>query len=85
MTAMMNESEMRASVADRAANDEDFRAQLLSDPAAAIHDAFGIALPSSITLQVHEETRDSFHLVLPPSASLTEQELAGVVGGSPAW
>ena len=81
MAEMTTEMEMRAAIAELAEKDEEFRARLLDNPAEAIHDAFRIMIPPGVTLQVHEETRDSFHLVLPPSAQLTEQELAGVVAG----
>ena len=82
MAQMRTEAELRAEITAKAASDEEFRAKLLDNPAEAVSDAFRIAIPQGVTLQVHEETRNSFHLVLPPSAQLTEQELAGVVGGN---
>lgn len=81
MVEMMNEQELRAAVTDLAAEDEDFRAKLLSDPARAFEDAFSIPVPAGVTIQVHEETRSEFHLVLPRSARLSEEELASVLGG----
>ena len=79
---LLTESELRMAITEAATNDEEFRAKLLDNPAEAVEEAFDIELPSGLTFQVHEETRDSFHLVLPPSAQLTQEELAAVSGGN---
>lgn len=85
MAQMMTESELRAAITEKATNDEEFRARLLDNPADAVNDAFEITIPPGYSLQVHEETRNEFHLILPPSASLSQEELAGVVGGHSNW
>jgi Nitrile hydratase, alpha chain len=52
-------------IAARAARDEEFRQQLIRDPAATLEREFGARLPEGVTIQVHEETDDVVHLVVP--------------------
>ena len=52
-------------VLQRAASDPQFRQQLLSDPRAAVEQAFGIRLPDEVKVQVLEETANHVYLVLP--------------------
>ncbi len=73
--------EMRAELIGRAGTDAGFRAQLIDNPRAAIKDAFGIEVPESMSLTVHEDTATAAHLVLPPTARLSDDELAGVAAG----
>ncbi len=73
--------EMRAELIGRAGKDAGFRAQLLDDPKAAIKDALGIDVPESLSLTVHEDTAMAAHLVLPPMARLSDDDLAGVAAG----
>lgn len=55
-------------VVGKATEDADFRAWLLSDPKGAISQELGVAIPVSMSIQVHEESGTTAHLVLPPAA-----------------
>ena len=74
--------EMRARSMDKAAEDRGFRTQLLADPKATISAELGVFIPEEFTIQVHEDSGTSAHLVLPPSDQLTEEDLAQVAGGN---
>ncbi len=71
-----------AKVVARAWSDEAFKAQLLSDPAAALKEA-GVAVPDGVTVEVVENTETLFHLVLPPrpDEELSDEALEKVAGG----
>ena len=73
-------SEMRESLLQKAADDDAFRAQLIADPKAAVKDAVGVEIPAGFDLHVHEEDASTSHLVLPPTADLTETEMATAAG-----
>ena len=73
--------QMRERLIERATEDETFRARLLSDPKAAVHEELGLRIPAGYTVQVHEEAADTGHLVLPPSAQLDEAALGQAAGG----
>ena len=62
--------------------DPEFRSLLTANPKSAIEGKLGSKLPEAITIEVHEESATSFHLVLPPSGKLTEEELAKVFAGN---
>ncbi len=81
MESTKSHSELRADLIDKAVTDDEFRSRLVDDPKSAIKDALGIELPDSIAIHVHEDTEMSAHLVLPPMASLNEDDLAAVAGG----
>ena len=81
MGDMKTHDQMRAELIGRAANDDSFRARLTTDPRAAIKEALNVDVPDSMTVKVHEETALSAHLVLPPSAGLTEADLEGIAAG----
>ena len=55
-------------VFDRAMKDEAFRQELLRSPKEVLERELGITLPQGLTVQVHEETPTTHHLVLPLSA-----------------
>ena len=78
---METAKELRAKVVGKAAKDADFRAQLLSDPKAAIGQELGVTIPASMSIEVHEEGGGTAHLVLPPASKLNAQDLAGVSAG----
>ena len=69
------------SIKQRAWEDDDFRDRLLADPNGAFAEEFGADVPPGFTVEVHEDTPNTAHLVLPPAGRLTEADLAGVVGG----
>ncbi len=73
--------ELRAELIGKAAADDGFRAKLIAEPKAAVKEALGVDLPESITVHVHEETGLSAHVVLPPSAGLTEVDLERIAAG----
>src|SRR5215831_1442454 len=50
----------------RAMKDERFREALLANPKTLIEQELGASLPQGVIIQVHEETRSTVHLVLPP-------------------
>ncbi len=79
---MKTRTELDAELIARVADDEEFRAQLLENPRAAIQQATGIAIPEDFTIQVHEEDSMTVHVVLPASGQLTESDLELVAGGN---
>ena len=78
---METASEMRAKILNKATEDADFRARLLSDPKAAIGQELGVAIPESMSIEVHEDGGATAHLVLPPDSKLNEHDLGAVSGG----
>lgn len=71
-------------ILERAARDRDFRARLLSDPAAAVRNAFGVILPHDYRIKFIERPRDLDSLVVLPDVDcgeLDEGELEQVAGG----
>ena len=80
---MKSRDEMRAHIIGKATEDETFRSKLLSDPKSSIEEELGITIPDGVTVQVHENTTQNVHLVLPPAMKLSDTDLkANVVGGS---
>ena len=77
----MTQAEIQSKIIAKAQAEPEFRAQLIADPKATIEGLSGVELPEAINLQVHEDSATSFHLVLPPSGKLTEDELATVFAG----
>ena len=77
----MTQAEMQSKLIAKAQAEPEFRAQLVADPKAAIEGLIGLELPAAITIEVHEDSATSFHLVLPPSGKLTEDELATAFAG----
>ena len=78
---MKTYAELRADVLDKAAQDEGFRARLLADPKAAVQEATGLTLPDSVSIEVHEESASTAHLVLSPSGALTDGDLQRIAAG----
>ena len=81
MEAMKTHEEMHAELLAKAAEDDGFRAWLIEDPKAAIKDALNLDLPDAVTVRVFEDDAATAHLVLPPSADLTDAELEAIGGG----
>lgn len=63
-------------VAHRASMDAPFRAQLLSDPAGAIHGAFGVALPDGFRIRFVEKDPGLDALVVLPDLRASDDELS---------
>ena len=72
---------IRERLIEKATADEAFRARLLADPKETVQDELGLQAPEGFTLMVHEETANTSHLVLPPSAKLDEAALGQAAGG----
>jgi hypothetical protein len=70
-----------SSLAWKALEDAELRARLIADPNGVLAQEFDGEVPPGFTVEVHEETETTAHLVLPPAGLLTETELAGVGGG----
>ena len=78
---MQTAQEMEKTVLDKASEDADFRARLLSNPKDAIQQAVGVTVPDGFTIKVHEEDSMTAHLVLPPTGKLSAADLSTVAGG----
>ena len=78
---MTTATEIRDRILSKAAEDGEFRALLIADPKAAISAETGTTLPEGFEVVVHEDSAATAHLVLPPSPTLTEAELAKASGG----
>jgi hypothetical protein len=82
---------LQARLIAKAWKDEKFRQELLRNPNAAVEREFGMKLPPGIQIQVHEETSNTLHLVLPSNADapaeaeLTDADLEAVAGGGATW
>ena len=80
---MMSRAEAEQRIRDKAESDEDFRAQLKSDPRSALSAELGVEIPDEVTVHVHEESVSEVHLVLPPAnEDLSDAELEMVSGGA---
>ena len=80
--------EVRRTLIERSARDENFRRRLLDDPKGTVEQEFGTRLPEGIEIRVVEETPNVVYLVLPPKESasaqgseLSDRELEAVAGG----
>lgn len=71
-------------IAEKLAADPAFRDELLADPRAAIGAVFGLEVPESVTITVHEESLTDVHLVIPRATGdeLHEEDLDLVAGGA---
>ena len=78
---METANEMKAKIVDKANQDDEFRARLLSDPKAAIQQELGVAIPASLSVEVHEDSAATAHLVLSPGSRLSEPDMEAVAGG----
>ena len=77
----MTISELREHLIEKSTVDSEFRSQLMADPKAAIKAETGVTVPSGFNVEVHEDTADTSHLVIPPSARLGEADLVHAAGG----
>lgn len=73
----------QAKLAAMVMDDPALRARLLADPRAVLREIAGVEIPDTITVAVHEESADAFHLVIPPALAdeLSEDQLDSVAGG----
>ena len=88
-TGMMTAAEMRERLIGKATRNDEFRARLVADPKDAIRNEWGMTFPDEFTIEVHEESADTGHLVLPPPSKLSEADLYRAAGGwthnNPNW
>ncbi len=72
----------------KAMTDPNFRQRLLSNPKTVLEKEMGVTLPTTVNIQVHEETETTVHLVLPAAQQvsvmqdLSDEELEQVAGGA---
>ncbi len=78
---MKTSEDMRAHLTARAAEDSAFRAQLIADPKSVMNQEFGITVPDSIQVVVHESDMRTVHLALPPDPTLNEEQLEAISAG----
>ena len=78
---MTTATEMKTKILTKAAEDDKFRTRLIADPKAAISAETGVTVPEGFDIVVHEDSGTTAHLVLPPSPSLTEDEMKQITGG----
>jgi hypothetical protein len=86
--AIPTRAEVDALVREKLAADPAFRDALLADPRAALSELVGTPIPEIVTINVHEESLTSVHLVLPSrpaSAELSDDDLELVAGGGVCW
>ena len=75
---MKSGAKMREHILGKATDDAEFRARLAADPKGALNEEFGVSLPDSFAISVHEDSSTHVHLVLPPTGQLSEKELKAV-------
>ena len=80
---MQSEAEVKAHIAMKAAEDDDFRARLVADPRATVEAETGLRFPDGYQLHVYEESATDAHLVLPPKPELSREQLGRIAGGNP--
>lgn len=80
--ALQSGEELRARIVARAVEDLSFRSELVSDPKTVINREFGVEIPESVEIEVHESDFKKVHLALPPSFKLAEEQLAAFAGGA---
>ena len=79
---MMSGDEMLRRIVEKsAAQDTEFRQRLLADPKTTISEELGIAIPDSMTIEVHENDMRTVHLALPPDPNITEEQLEAISAG----
>ena len=78
---IMSANEMQSTLISKAMQDADFRQQFLDDPKGTISQEFGIDVPESIQVQVHQSDLETVHFALPPRSELTEEQLEAVSAG----
>jgi hypothetical protein len=61
----------------RAWQDEAFRDELLRDPRGVVERELGVRLPEHLKLNVHEETADELHFILPPRPAALQDAVIG--------
>jgi hypothetical protein len=85
-TSILSRHDLEAKVVKHSWEDEKFRKEFLTDPAATFVKYLKVPKESLPKIVVHEETPGSWHIVLPPKPAdiheLSEAELEKVAGGT---
>lgn len=68
---------INAEFISRAWRDQSFREALLRDPRAVVVQELGVQLPENIKIQIHEETDDTLHFILPPAPAALKDAVIG--------
>ncbi len=79
---MTTAKDFQERIIQRASEDDEFRARLMSDPTAAVGEELNVELPEELIVRVHEDGQDSVNLVLPPKQQLDEEDLDAISGGT---
>ena len=87
---MKSGAEMREHILGKVADDTEFRTRLVADPKAILNEEFGVSLPDSFAISVHEDSSTHVHLVLPPTdgldpAALETVRAAGGCSNCSSW
>jgi hypothetical protein len=82
-----NQEQLLQTITTRAAVDNEFRSQLISDPRGAVAEAVGVQLPETFRIKFVEKEQGLDAMVVlpdyvPEAAELSEEELEAVAGGS---
>ena len=78
---MQSAEDMRRYLTEKAAENLEFRQQLLADPKSVIQQEFGVMIPDNINVVVHESDMQTVHLALPPNPTLDEEQLEAISAG----
>ena len=78
---MQTAPEMQAYLMQKSAEDPEFRSALLSNPKDTISNEFGISIPDSMAIHVHESDLNSVHIALPPQSELSDEQLEAISAG----
>ncbi len=78
---MITAEEMQAHLVEKSSADHEFRRQLIEDPKSVLIQEFGIEIPDSMKITVHENTVEDVHLALPAKNELTVEQLEAVCAG----
>lgn len=89
MTTLLSEN-LHSELAERAAKDPQFAAQLISDPKGTLSSFINMDLPSDLEVLIHQESNNNLHIVLPafdapqkPEGDIADDEiLAGCTWGA---
>lgn len=73
--------DMRTHLIEKALADNEFRVRLIADPKGVTAEEFGITIPDVLDIKVHESDKYTFHVVLPPSPELDEEQLEMIAAG----
>lgn len=77
----LSAKEIHDDVQQRSVEDADFRARLLADPKGALNEEYGVEIPDSIDVKVHDSDLNTVHLALPPTGQLSEEQLRAISAG----